>query len=583
MVRWLFALVVIVMVLAPQGGVATADEGMWLPGAIGKRLPLERLRKMGFEMEPSALWSDSKSSLKDAILQVVQLSPDGRAMGFGSASFVSPQGLILTNHHVAFDSLGALSTPEENLIVNGFKAATLKDERHCPNTGVRFTTCFKDVTGRVEEKAGKLLRGARVNAIAAVSAEIVGEAREKGLRNCEVVSMLEGNVHYLVAYETFPDVRLVHAPPQSIGEFGGDIDNWMWPRHTGDFTYLRAYVAPDGKPAEYHEDNVPYQPKQHLKLSAGGYVPGDFAFIMGYPAETHRYRTSYSIDYREKIYFPTTIEQYDQFKDRLVAEGKANPAKALEHASTIKSIANTVKNFQGMIEGLDALGLVNAKRAEEVELLKWIAADEKRKAEFGGQMERLGELYTALMGGRRPNQEFAESVRDIRRKLVQALAAWKGEVLYPDANSTLRFTYGKVGGYSPRDAVKFGHVTTPDGIMQKHNGEKPFDAPENLRKAVTGGEWGRWADSKMGTVPVNFLTDNDITGGNSGSPIMNGRGEMTGLAFDGNYEALTSDFKFRKDITRTINVDIRYVLWCTDKLAGMKRLIDEMEIVGARD
>ncbi len=688
--------------------VADADEGMWLPTSIGHDLPIETLREMGCELGPEDFWSADGTGLNGAVLQVCQFFPDREPFGFGTATFVSSKGLILTNHHVAYDATAAASTPEHNYVENGFQAATYADEIPIEGQGVRLTTRFEDVTkiileGVTEETTFE----ERGRIVERNTQALVERVRQEVHDFVEVKEMYSGRAYYLCAYDTFKDVRIVNVPPRSIGEYGGDIDNWIWPRHTGDYSYLRAYVAPDGSRAEYSKDNVPFEPKRWAKLSIAGWKPGSFCFIMGYPGRTFRFRTSYSLDYRQREYYPSQIKELRLAIARLEKQGENDEAIRLKNASQIKSLANTLKNFEGMRDGLKATGLVERKREMEAKFQAWVEADPERKAKWGHILPDIAAAYAApnrqavlarLFQGRAPllaaytlpmgrlgpermegmiaaianivgqldleaqrdvlaaaarsnlalpenqrfdafdgitsdnlnakiaellpepldrarvaqiakmsrdqlsssdnpldklawrlletipqvNREysgFVERIGALRLELSEAMAAFRNQPEYPDANSTLRLTFGTVRGYSPRDAVEYIHYTTPRGVLEKDTGTEPFDAPEKQLELFRAKDWGRWGDPELNTLPLDFLSDTDITGGNSGSSIMNARGEMIGLAFDGNYEAMTSDYQFMPEITRTINVDIRYVLWCTEKIDGMQRLIEEMDIV----
>ncbi|MCB9833083.1 MAG: S46 family peptidase [Planctomycetes bacterium] len=707
------ALVALLVLALPRFTSVSADEGMWVPPAIGKRLPMETLKKMGFELTREQLWSAGPGSLRSAFLQVGSLGESGPLDGYGSASFVSSKGLVVTNHHVAFDALAALSKPEENLIETGFSAATMADERPCRGLGMRITTLYEDVTERMLDGLDKDDDEAtRSNVLAENKRALIAEAKEKGFKDVAVEEMLYGLAFYRVAYDTFRDIRMVHAPPRAIGEYGGDIDNWMWPRHTGDYTFLRVYVAPDGSRANYAEENVPYEPDSFLKVSLDGVTAGDFTFIMGYPGSTQRHRSSYSVEYWEDFVLPQQVDGLKSMAANLEEKGRNDEEARIASASDLKSIYNTIKNYEGKIEGLARTHLVAQKRAREMELSKWIKEDPARVAKYGDPFGELADLYangpvrtgvlqslansgalglylnaqlaqargqvpdTAAEGiadqimaqlvpegldaqrermtkafsrfwtkkdGWRPaalaglnvdetevgayvaellpaawdrskvvayltgadvgetplaklgeslfaefreaNMEmrgFGAKIGDVRRRMVAAMEDWTKAAIYPDANLTIRFTYGKVTGYSPKDAVSYDWYTTAEGIIEKNSGVEPFIAPDKVVDLVAKKDWGRYGDKRLGKMVVNFLTDNDITGGNSGSPIMNGRGELIGLAFDGNYEAMTSDYQFQPEITRTINVDIRYVLWCAEKVGGMKRLVDEMTIVAPR-
>ncbi|MFT7619577.1 MAG: hypothetical protein ACI97A_003233 [Planctomycetota bacterium] len=691
----------------------TADEGMWVPPAIGTRLPMARLKKMGFELTRDQLWSTEKPSLRNAFLQIGSLTPNGPLSGYGSGSFVSNQGLVLTNHHVAFDAIAALSSPTENRIKNGYAAKTLADELPCEGLGMRITTMYRDVTELVLRGVTKETSSAdRRSMVSKSSAALLAEAKKNGFEDPKIESMLFDQAYYMVGYETYRDIRMVYAPPQMIGEYGGDIDNWMWPRHTGDFTYLRVYVGKDGARTTYNKDNVPFNPATSLKVSIAGYEPGDFSFIMGYPGSpTYRLRSSYSIEYREKFDLPANVNGLQRMADRLITRGKTDEEFRIKNASDLKSINNTLKNFEGKLLELRRIKLVDRLRAEEDRIAAWIKADPKLVAKYGDVYGEIARLYKGyafanaamrpltqstvaalfgnpqlaqLIGNTSPERaatiapqllgqifpddldgqraglrdalkpywddamlgrpailngidtknvaldsyvaellptkfgldeiakylsgkldnfyflqalassgkdftksvgegmtQFNDAINGLRVKMMDAKAEYRGYAASPESNSTLRFTYGSVTGYTARDAVDYRYYTTLEGVVEKHTGTEPFNAPAKLLELAAAKDWGRYGDKKLGTLPVCFLSNNDITGGNSGSPIMNGRGELTGLAFDGNYEAMTSDYTFRPEASRTINVDIRYVLWCTEKVSGMGRLIEEMEVVGS--
>lgn len=717
MMRWLMLVAVVVGALGGQVGRLGADEGMWLPMALGKGLSMDQLKARGLELTKEQIWATEGECLTDAMLQIGSLAETGQTMsGYGSGAFVSSKGLILTNHHVAFDAIAALTTDDRNVIDDGYAAATHAEELRCEGLAVRFTTDIIDISKEVMKGVTPGMDlAAKDQVLGTAIQQILVAAVEGGKVDCEIKASFNREKWYLYKYSLFRDIRLVYAPPRMIGEYGGDTDNWMWPRHTGDFSYLRAYVAPDGEHATYSKDNVPFEAKTFLRLSIAGYKADDFCFIMGYPGTTYRDRSSFSVQLWGDNTYPSQVKLYAERIAQIEKQIQENPAAMSEMASMLKSLQNGLKNSQGMVDGLEKLRVAERIREEEGRWAEWIKKDEKRQAAYGGVMPEIAEFYKVLgntserrtilnqlvgsqgsplllhhhalhpdrfpkglgamlaemvkeslvredLDGQRsqiatafkplwelsdaktsplirearqatPNLEdwvalmipapitaedvdtlaaatpetvdtienpyvqmgveiisefdeisvwygrFATRIAELRAAKNRGLAEWKGVSQYPDANLTLRLTYGKVDGYSPADAVQFRHYTTAQGVLDKHTGVDPFDAPDDLIAKVRARDFGRYADKKSGSLITCFLSDTDITGGNSGSPIMNGHGEMIGIAFDGNYEAMTSDFRFEPDLTRTINVDIRYVLWCTEKMAGLTRLIDEMRIV----
>ncbi|MBI3951825.1 MAG: S46 family peptidase [Acidobacteria bacterium] len=703
-----------------------AEEGMWLPNTV-ENLSLSKMKKMGFALKPGDIYDPQAASLTDAIVIV-----DG-----GTGALVSFDGLLLTNHHVAFDALVSASTPQANYSETGFLAKTRAEELPAKNYTVSITKSFKDVTADVLSviKEG-MSDEERQKAIDAKSREMAEAAEKQGDGiEANVVEMLNGLNYYLFVYEVLKDVRIVYAPPKLIGYFGGDPDNFEWPRHTGDFTFMRAYIGPDGKPAEYSEKNVPYKPKKILPISLDGYKEGDFVMVMGYPGSTFRYRESYSIDYRQHHLYPYQIDILQRHIDLLEEAGKRDAGLAIRYASEIFGLSNALKNFQGSLQGLRRSNLLERRRAEEAAFMQYLDQHPDLKARYGNllpqfaalyrelesyemkqnilsglltssdtlrllstawgraldrekpeaerspaypdkaidrikknipetwkernrQLERAYiELYLAkadalpegqriesvdrlfagksgeerrkaeaefaqqLVGNPRFNsaedvvklfdltaaelkalndpvlsfvasakaeldpvdqryQRFAAGVTRLRPLYIEGMSRWKKTSLYPDANRTLRFTYGQVKSYKPRDAVFYDYMTTLRGVIEKDTGREPFDVPERLKQLATARDFGPYIEPRSGDVPVAFISDTDITGGNSGSPIMNGRGEMIGIIFDGNYEGLGSDYVFNPALSRAIAVDIRYVLFVTEKVSGAKDLLKELQIQG---
>jgi hypothetical protein len=722
---FLAAAVLLSLVVSPW--LSLADEGMWLPDSLD-RLPLAKLKGRGLQLTAEEIYSTTKPSLKDAVVFI--------SVG-GTGSFVSPEGLVLTNHHVAFGAVTAASTPQNDYITNGFLAKSRAEEAPAKGYSLSVTQEFKDVTAEVVGAVTPGMSDAeRGRAIAARSAELAKQAaggREpEGIRT-QVVEMLGGTSYYLYTYLVLRDVRMVYVPPKSIGYFGGDPNNFEWPRHCGDFAFLRAYVGPDGKPADFGPQNVPFKPKKFLTLDPGGHKEGDFAMVLGYPGSTFRYRESYSVEYRQKTQLPSVIESYQERIDLLTAAGQRDPELKIKYADEIFSLSNAVKNYRGTVEGIKRADLVARKRAEEAAFARAFEADPALKAKYGEVLPQIAAAYrdlnsfsarsnvlqsilgsgdlfallsfaygraldrekpeaerspqysdqaaqqvTAAIGealkGRSPAVErqllaaalaradrlpaeervawveslfagkagearraaeadyarraveetkfntaeavaklFAAPAAEIRaledpavRLVVQAvddaaplekrteafnnaitrlrplyvrgMLDWKKATPYPDANLTLRFTYGEVKGYRPRDAVTYDHLTSLTGVIEKDTGREPFDVPAKLKDLHTRKDYGGYADPRLKDMPVDLLATTDITGGNSGSALLNGRGEIMGLVFDGNYEGLGSDYVYNPALSRTIAVDIRYVLFVTDKFAGAGYLFGEMQI-----
>ncbi len=709
-----FGIVLLLMVFS----ISLADEGMWLLDQL-KELDWKKLQKRGMKLSPREVYA-----LKDAVVII-----DG-----GTGEFVSPKGLVLTNHHVAFGALQRASTPEHNYIENGFLASSMEEEIPIPGYEVLITQAFKDVTDEVKKVLKEGMSPVERFDALNRQMEKIREAAEKdeGIE-ARVVPMFNGVYYYLVTYKRYKDVRLVYAPPRSIGEYGGDIDNWMWPRHTGDFAFFRVYANKDGEPADYSKDNVPYQPKKYFPISNQGVKKGDFTFILGFPGRTYRYRTSYSVAYNQEINFPFQIELFSTAIHVLETEGKKDPRIAIAVSGFLKGLNNVLKNNQGMLDGFRKLKLLDKKKAFEKEFTAFLNSKPELKKKYGDVLPQIAQLYADLrtwgpqhqwLGAvrfvslpnlvysayryaiekekpedqREPgftekniqrmkeqlkyrnkqyfkevdramlkaflekmanlpenyqprfvqkiidgaqgeeakqridayvdnlfdktqfkdlldaarlfdmsrkeiekmkdplvafaktyyqemkpveekNKEFGGKIEELRAKYMEALFAWKGKKLYPDANRTLRFTYGDVQGYSPRDAVIYLPKTRLYGVVEKHTGKDPFNAPQKLLQLEATRDFGAYEDPALHDVPVNFLHTTDITGGNSGSPVLNGRGELIGVAFDGNYEAMTSDFQFDNAITRTISVDAQYLLFILDKFSNAQNILKELEIV----
>ncbi len=695
-----------------------ADEGMWMLPLL-KKLNVGTMTELGLKLSAEEIYSINNSSIKDAIV----------IFGGGcTGEIVSDQGLLLTNHHCGYGRIQAHSSVEHNYLEDGFWAMSKEEELSNPGLGVIFLITIEDVSEKINSALSDTMNeGERYRKIRDVSEEIQNAATKDNHYSARVQSFFGGNYFYLMVYETYLDVRFVGAPPSSIGKYGGDTDNWMWPRHTGDFSVFRVYSGPDGKPAEYSEDNIPLKPKHHLPVSVKGIEPDDFAMALGYPGGTQRYMTSYGIEEQLQITHPNRIKVRGVRQELMMQDMEVSEKVRIQYASKYSGSSNYWKFSIGQSESLKRLKIKQEKQKIEDKFSQWIAADPVRNEKYGealdliknsiegraefqhsqqylmecllrgsevvGAAMRAGTLLTVLqeedkentdktieqlkerMGGfyknynmptdRKINKAmfklFAENVdskyqpdiyktinskfkgdygkfvdkmfdksifvseerlteflndpnakklekdlafqaansilnkfRELRQKTSESdmnlnkgrrlfiaglLEMQKGEVLfYPDANFTMRLTYGTVSGYDAKDAVRFNYYTTLEGVMEKEDPDNyEFIVDEKLKKLYEEKDYGRYADEN-GYMPVCFLTNNDITGGNSGSPVLNGNGELIGLAFDGNWEAMSGDITFEEKLQRCIVVDIRYVLFIMDKYAGAKNLIEEMDI-----
>ncbi len=705
-------------------GTAHADEGMWRPSQMPELAA--QLKARGLKLDPASL-SNLAGKPLDAVI----------SLGGCTASFVSPQGLVVTNHHCAYGAIQYNSTPQRNLLADGFVAASFADElASTPNARIYVTQDISDVTANVSGGLAAGMDGkARFDAIDARSKALVAECERPGGLRCAVYNFNGGLEFSLIRQMEIQDVRLVYAPPEAIGKFGGDVDNFEWPRHTGDWAFLRAYVGKDGKPAPYSKDNVPFAPKSWLTVSDAGVGPGDFVMVTGYPGSTNRYRLADEVNDAIGWRYPTQVQS---FKDTLATIDRTtagDQAAALKYASSVAGINNGMKLYQGQLDGFAKMDdPVAMKRAQETALQAWLA---KRGASGATQVRALQDLrrelaeanatrerdlwFNAAMGGgltgsalrlyrnaieqAKPDaereggyqardasriegglreldrrydpkvdkalmalrlQRYASQVPAAQRvpeldqwlgiaatdkvipqldarldalyagtrlgsvderlkwlksdkaaieaasdpalafavKMTPALMrmeqsgkarsgrisalrpqymqamidfnAAQGKPVYPDANSSLRITFGSVRGYSPRDGVEMKPFTTLAGIVAKTTGEDPFISPKAELDAIAAGKGARYRMPSLGDVPVNFLSDVDTTGGNSGSPTLDAQGRLVGLLFDGNYESLSADWIFNPALTRSIHVDTRYMRWVMDEVDHAERLLKEM-------
>ncbi len=699
---------------------ARADEGMWIPMLIGKNY--EEMQRLGLKLSADDLYNANKSSLKDAIVH----------FGGGcTGEIISPQGLLITNHHCGYGSIADLSTVEKNYLENGFWAKKQDEELNAPGLSVKFLVRMEDVTEEVNKVKAKGNEAKQQKSFAKYKADLEKKAAEGGKYTAQLTTYFNGNQYILLVYQVFTDVRLVATPPKSLGKYGGDTDNWMWPRHTADFSVFRVYADKDNNPAAYSKNNVPYKPKHFLPVSTKGVHENDYAMILGYPGRTNRYETSYGVDMAINEVNPSIVKIRDMRLALMRNYMRKDPAVNLKLASNYARIANYWKYFIGQTEQLQRLHVIEEKQKQEQEFTAWAKANNRG---YDGLMNRYAKIYTAyrpyakhntyyaecfggaalakfaartsnlyrMLGDRKgkadsiskeitelkkarkdmmkefvpaveqemlartaelfykdvpqsqlpdvyqkfifkqfgnddwtktfndfaqytfantfllndikfenftsnPSQEvlaadpavqyalsFAHNYEDnYQPKLAQytkdrealskeyikgLMLKNEGKLFYPDANSTMRISYGKVGGYSPQDAVSYNYYTTIEGLLAKYKpNDYEFDLQKDFLELCKTRDYGRYADAS-GELVTCFITNNDITGGNSGSPVINANGELLGLAFDGNWEAMSGDIAFDKKYKRTIAVDIRFVLWLIDKYGGAQNLINKMTL-----
>ncbi|MEI6575869.1 MAG: S46 family peptidase [Bacteroidota bacterium] len=703
------------------------DEGMWLPMLL-ERLNYVDMQKMGLKLTAEELYSINHNSLKDAI---VGLSNDGGSPNgfFCTAEVVSGEGLLFTNHHCGYDAIQQHSSLNHDYLTDGFWATRKEEELSNEGMTASFLVRMDDVTKKILEKVSDTTSDKnRSKLIKEAMDKIVKEAKESDKYEAVVKSFFSGNEFYLFVYKTYKDVRLVGTPPSSIGKFGGDTDNWMWPRHTGDFSVMRIYTAPDGDPAVYSKDNVPLKPKYVLPISFKGVQKDDYAMIWGFPGSTQRYMTSYGVNMSIDKTDPALTTCLGKLLEVWKTDMDADKAVKLKYASKYAGMANGWKLYLGEMKQLKKLNVAGEKQKTEKEFQQWASTKPELQKKYGevltnisaaytdletkapvlyyysialsrgcealGFAQNFGTLHSALEKGSKDSKEsmkkiidelqetiknhykdysastdqkvlavlyrlasqnlpadqlpevfttiqkkyhnnfdewaqetFEESIftdearlnaflknpkfkkldrdpifklsNEIQQKLMSASGAYQGaqtklrknerfllaglremnsdRKYYPDANSTMRFTYGKVYDYIPGDAMHYDYTTHLSGVMDKEDPTNDeFIVPAKLKELYAKKDFGPYGSN--GNLVTCFLTTNDITGGNSGSPVINGNGELIGIAFDGNWEAMSSNINYELELQRTICVDIRYVLFVIDKFAGAKNLIQELTI-----
>lgn len=713
------------------------DEGMWIPIWIEKFNYPDMVR-LGFKLKADEVYSNTNPSIKDAIvgLGADQYKP---SQGFFcSGVIVSPQGLVFTNHHCGYDAVQQVSTLEHDYLTNGFWATKLEEEIPIDEMTMSFVVRIEDVTGRVLKNVNDSMSlSARDKAIRKAIKEIENEASEKGKYDVVVKPVFEGNEYYLHVYETYKDIRLVGAPPSAIGKFGGDTDNWMWPRHTGDFSIFRIYTAPDGSPADYSENNIPLKPKKYLPVSIKGVEKNDFAMIFGFPGSTNRYITSHGVDQAINQNNPLIVNIRDKKLSIMKSYMNQDPKIKLQYSSKYAQTSNYWKYFIGQTKGLKRWDVYDRKKELESQFMNWVQQDATRQQKYGTCLQEIENSYNllanynktmtyiqeALLQGPEfiyfgfdllqlysvlknmenaskdekakiegnakliaknlnekaekhfkdynstvdkdifiamfemylkdvPKDQQISAINTLEKKYKGDLKKWADDIynksilvdqtrfnnflqnpnlktlendlgfqittstltslrsmwqeiskaedlqsegyrkyiagllemmpnkaFYPDANSTMRMTYGTVQDYYPADAVHYNYVTTLNGVIEKEDPTNDeFIVPDRLKELYNKKDFGQYAD-KNGNIITCFITNNDITGGNSGSGVIDAEGNLIGLAFDGNWESMSGDILFETSVQRCINVDIRYVLFIIDKYAGATNIINELTLV----
>ncbi len=711
--------VLVSLILIISNFCAHADEGMWLPYLISANF--EAMAKLGYKLTPQDIYDVNKGCMKDAVL----------IFGGGcTGEIISAEGLVLTNHHCGYDAIANLSTVEKNYLMNGFAAKNRSEEMACTGLSVKILNRIEDITAKVKKATKKATGEALEKKLEAFIKKMTEEQKLLGFE-IDIKPFYSGNQYLMMVYQKFTDIRLVATPSESLGKFGGDTDNWMWPRHTCDFSMFRIYCDNNNKPAAFNINNRPFQPKYHFPINAKGVKEGDYAMTFGYPGRTSRYLTSYGVDLAVNESNPSIVKIRDKRLGIMKEEMNKDMATELKYASSYASIANYWKYYIGQTEQLNRLNVVATKKNQEQMFDRW-AADNKnyaglfekyktayenyksnnkisiyqREAFAAPALTKLANSFLALkeVFNEKEVKETAiedakKSITATRKRLIKNMdlvtdkklfsamnlmyyqdvpkaqhptifsgdvfknfgsSDWgktfenyteniynntallndtkfeellknitkenlekdpaiayalnvtenyknnyekkalnfsydkfeldkqyqdglmkknAGSLMYPDANGTLRLSYGVVKAYQPKDAVSFNYYTTADGLLEKYKAkDSEFDLPDNVVELLKNKEYGIWADKNIGSLVTCFVANTDITGGNSGSPVINGNGEIIGCAFDGNWEAMSGDISFDQKYKRTICADIRYILWVLDKALGGGRIIEEITI-----
>ena len=694
-----------------------ADEGMWLVSMLN-RITMAEAQGLGLNLSAEEIYDINNASLKDAIVRLNGGSCTGEV--------ISSQGLVLTNHHCAYDAIQGFSSTENDYLTDGFFALAHDQEMHIDDFVISFLVRIDDVTARILENVTmEMSEDERNAAIREARKALMEEMNPEGDKELQLKSFYYDNEFYMFEYKTYRDIRLVAAPPESVGKYGGDTDNWMWPRHTGDFSMLRIYADENNEPADFSENNVPYQPKRHLRISMDGVSEGDFTMVMGYPGSTDRFLSSWGIDQALRLYNPSVVDVRDLKLKTMKSHMDADPAVRIQYAAKYAQTANYWKYYIGQSKGLKRLDVESKKQALEARFTDWVNADTDRQAEYGEALGLIQSYYEdtdasvqgkvyALEAGligcdislfsfrfyRTAAGLFSEDAEEVaatqaamtdlangffkeydqatdRDLFVNLMTKFRDDIdpayhpsffatvadkykndfnrfadkmyaksflvdadrcaefianpsqkvmdkdlaiivgqsaiqtyfagqanpaedkfnrgyrlfvkglremdadqaIAPDANSTMRMTFGSVAPYKAADAVNYDFITTANGILEKKDNSNPeFIVPDALDDLIRSRDFGQYAD-ESGELVVCFIHGTDITGGNSGSPVLDANGDLIGCAFDGNWEAMSGDIAFETELQRTISVDIRYVTWILDKFAGAQNLIDEMDFV----